>query len=343
MAPIGYNVPMDRPDRSQKVAVKRWSFAGLLWTYRCNARCSCCYLGCSPRAGGDMSIAAGLELWRGLVEANPAGCRVHIGGGEPFLRWPELIELCRQARAEGLGPLEAVETNAFWATDPAVIDDRLAQLDAAGMGRLDISCDPYHQQYVPIANVRRLAWAAEDRLGSARVKVRWRDWLADGFDTAALPETQRKELFANYLTKGHERLLGRAAEELAALKPLMPLSAFADIRCNESLLRSRHVHVDGQGHVCPGVCAGIVLGVADTAASVGRLWQTLTQGFAGMEVIGVLASGGPAALAAQAAAMGYPLRDGYAGKCHLCWDVRSWLRCHGHCPSHLGPAGVYEG
>ena len=350
-------------DRSKPMPVKHWSFAGLLLTYWCNARCASCYVCSGPQAGGDADVESALALWEGLAAASPHGCRIHIGGGEPFGRWETLIELARRARAAGLGPLQAVETNAFWATDAATVRDRLAALDAAGMGRLTISADPYHQQFVPIERVRLAARVGEEVLGPGRVRLRWRDWAESGFDTDRLTATRRRELFAEFARRRRDRIAGRAADQLAAGLELMPARAFADISCRQPLLRSRHVHIDGDGIICPGTCAGIILGRGVSAASVGEIWRALSTAFADtndsrtapgagqdrparagcFELVSLLAQSGPAALMNLAGEMGYrPRGEGYAARCHLCWDVRRWLFENGSFRDQLGPAVVYR-
>ena len=312
-----------------------------------------------------MSVEAALAFWEGLQSVSPHGCRIHIGGGEPFGRWEILSSLVRQAHRAGLGPLEAVETNAFWATGDKIIRERLAVLDAAGMGRLTISADPYHQQFVPVERVRLLARVGGEVLGPDRIRIRWRDWAADGFDTDSLAEQQRRRLFAEYAGLGHDRLAGRAAVELADLLPMKPAADFADKPCRDRLLRSRHIHIDGGGIVCPGTCAGIILGRVDDADSVGRLWQNLRRNFADtnnggtgvqsvqdctgskhvppIDVLNLLVRSGPVALLAAAGKLGYVERaEGYAGPCHLCWSVRRWLVENRYFRDRLGPAGVYR-
>jgi len=350
--------------------VKYWTFAGLLLTYWCNARCASCCLCGAPSAGGDMSVEDALAIWAGLQSASIHGCRIHIGGGEPFGRWPTLIELARRARRQHLGPLEAVETNAFWASDSRTVRDRLAALDEAGMGRLTISADPYHQQFVPMERVRLAARLGREILGPDRVRVRWRDWLAEGFDTDRLTPAERRSAFAAYAQKGRDRPTGRAADELAGLLPLRPAEEYADSACKERLLRSRHVHVDGEGIIFPGTCAGIILGRTRGESSIPKIWQALTARFAdisqvtcgrsgrreeaeeipnagagrlGLDVVRTLARLGPVALMAAAERCGYrPRPGGYAGKCHLCWDVRRWLFENGHLVEQLGPQWVYR-
>ncbi len=325
--------------------VKHWSFAGLLLTTRCDAACASCYLCCSPADGEELSVEEALETWRQLQNASPHGCRIHLTGGEPFLDWPRLIELCRRARDEGLGPLEKIETNALWARNPAVARDRLAALGEAGLGKLTISADPYHQQFVPIERCRMLADLAEEALGRRRVQVRWRDWLADGCDTSELPADRRSELFARYAASGRDRLCGRAAHALAPMLPPKPLTDLADSPCRERLLRSRHVHVGPGGWVTPGTCAGIALGriglPGRKGPAIGEVWQGLYDAPRARPVLATLADGGPVALAARAVRSGFAPREGYASKCHLCWHVRSWLAERGMHRKELQPARMY--
>jgi len=96
---------------------------------------------------------------------------------------------------------------------------------------------------------------------------------------------------------------------------------------------------------------GIVLGRATTAASVGELWRRAWTAFAeggghdvaGMELISLLAGRGPTGLLAEAERLGYTARPaGYAGRRHLCWEVRRWLLDRGHYRRLLAPATVYR-
>ena len=327
--------------------VKHWSFAGIMLTCWCNARCACCYLCCSPDRREEMTDREAVDVWRQLVQASPHGCRVHLTGGEPFGDWQRLIGVCRQAAELGLGPLQKVETNGFWADDERVIRARLRNLDQAGMETLGISADPYHQQFVPIERCRLLARVAEEVLGTGRVQVRWRDWLDEGRDTSDLSPSARRELFAEYALRGRERLCGRAAQCVASDLPHKPPEDFADTPCRNFLLRGRHVHVAPGGMVMPGTCAGILLGRIGPDGSVSRLWQSLTDDLQSRPILAALAQSGPVGLLERAKALGFAPRPGYAGKCHLCWDIRRFLAGRGrlessHVGADLGMAGVRD-
>jgi hypothetical protein len=289
-----------------------------------------------------MTVDQALGYWRSLQEAYPQGCRIHISGGEPFGDWPRLIELARQAKAEGLGPLQKVETNAFWAEDAAIVRDRLKALDEAGMGKLVISTDPYHQAFVPIAKVRLAAAVAGEVLGENRVQVRWRDWLTEGFDTGGLEDRAWADLVSHYASRGRDRLCGRAAETLTPHLRLKPLREFADEPCHQTLLRSRHVHIDPQGCVMPGTCAGLVLGLAGRGG-IAEIWRRLWTDYADRPVLGTLAQRGPTGLLELAESAGFVPPAGYAGKCHLCWDIRRWLVLEkGLYTDELGPMELYQ-
>ncbi len=332
---------MVRPDRSQPMPVRYWTRAGLMLTDWCNASCACCYANCSPAGREWMAVERALDIWAGLTEASPHGCRIHLTGGEPFGRFDHLLAVCREAQRLGLGPLEAVETNGFWATDEAVVRERLGALDRAGLGRLAISTDPYHQQFVPIARVRLLRRVAEDTLGPERVRVRWRDWLAQGVDTSEMPPPQRHELFAQYVARGRDRLTGRLADGPVDRVSLMPADEFDDNPCNERLLRGRSVHVSPGGHVWPATCVGIVVGDA-CRHPIRRIWSELDANWPEMPVVGPLSRRGPVALMARAQQCGFvPRGEGYASKCQLCFELRRCLMGVPGAAEQLGPEGVY--
>jgi hypothetical protein len=195
------------------------------------------------------------------------------------------------------------------------------------------------------------------------VLVRWRDWLQNGFDTAGIPESQRRELFLDHSSIGRERFNGRAAELLAPqlvdrgragsvlqsdssaswglspshAKKCKPKDEFADECCREALLRSRHVHVDPYGRIVPGTCAGIVLGVAGNGVTVADVWRQLNENWASRPVVGSLVRGGPMALLEEtlrSSKMEYSSGE-YAGKCHLCWQTRRLLASLGRYPLEL--------
>jgi len=303
-----------------------------------------------------MDVPTALALWRGLdalAAAHGKTMRVHLAGGEPFRDWTRLVAIIRAARAAGLTPVEKVETNAFWAVDDETTRGRLKELDALGVGKLVVSTDVFHQEFVPFERVRRCVETARELFGPGRVLVRWWDFYRQPVDTAALTPVDREAAFRQALARHRERLCGRAAERLAPLLPGQPAAAFAGQNCAAEILQSRHVHIDGYGHIYPGTCAGIILGRAATAATtvtpsrtwptVQDIWRALAQGWRDHPVVAALAVGGSHELMLRARSQGYQeLPAGYASKCHLCADVRRFLVERGLLAAYVGPPECYS-
>lgn len=298
-----------------------------------------------------MSVEQALSHWSALRALSPHGCRIHLAGGEPFGDWERLLEIARRAKQAGLTPLEKIETNAFWATDEALVRRRLIALrDETDMEALVISTDPFHQQFVPIRRVRLLARVAEDVLGPTRWRARWRNWLQNGYDTSDVSSDERNALFRRWLRDdARERLNGRAAELLSPVLPRRPAEAFVGRPCREGLLRGKHVHVLPDGCVYPGTCAGINL-ARPGGDDLATLWHELyrwadrldVEGPGDRPILAALVCHGPAGLLPIAKQDGFvPDPDGYASRCALCWAVRRFLALQGRGSWELKPTWQY--
>ena len=187
-------------------------------------------------------------------------CKVHFAGGEPFYDFERLLAIAQAAQAAGLRVLEKVETNAFWATDDEVTREKIRKLAEAGMEMLLISTDVYHQEFVPVERCVRAARIAREMLGEKGVRVRWWDFIDQPVDVMAINAEYRQRAFAEALVRHRERILGRAADQLADFYECHPPEYFAAETCVEATLGSKHVHIDAYGNVFPGVCSGIVWG-----------------------------------------------------------------------------------
>ena len=253
--------------------LKRWTFAGFLLTYWCNAQCAFCYVYSGPQKKGlVMDVQHALHLWRGLNrivdEGGPsygrAGeryCKIHFAGGEPFGEFALMLAIAQAAQRAGLKLFEKVETNAFWAINDKVTREKIQLLKDAGMNMLMISADIYHQEFVPPERCARAARIGQELLGEPGVRVRWWDFLKNHQATQGqLSEAERQTLFAQALVDHRERLSGRAADKLSHLYECHPPEHFAKMNCSEATLGSKHIHVDGAGNVVPGVCSGILWG-----------------------------------------------------------------------------------
>jgi hypothetical protein len=189
--------------------------------------------------------------------------------------------------------------------------------------------------------VRLAVAVGREVFGEAGVQVRWREWLeGDGvveYGTAA----GRSAGYRAALGRRPERMVGRAAAELAGLLPLRPMESFAEEKCIRAVLGARHVHVDGAGRVFAGTCAGIVLGRVgcESGMDLEELWRRFD--YRSHPVFSRLVGGGPVGLSRWACGQGFEPAAGYAGKCHLCYEVRRWLYERGELLEWLGPGRSY--
>jgi organic radical activating enzyme len=306
----------------QGAKLKLWRYAGLMLTYRCSAACAFCYYCCDPGKGGLMAVDTAIRTWEGLVRLAGESARVHLTGGEPFLVFDRLAEIVQQSHKMGLTGLEYIETNASWATNETDIQEKLAFLDAHGMEKLKISCDPFHLEYVPVENVIRLKTIAEHVLGHGRVMVRWERYLQNPVNFEGISQAQKRTIYLRALQDDPCRLTGRAAFLLGDLLDQRLASDFAGQNCAGSFLGAKGVHIDPYGNVFCGQCSGISVGNA-IGASIDTLWQQFDP--EQMEFWEELFADGPCGLLDFADRQGYQPRAKFATKCHICTELRRFF------------------
>ncbi len=196
---------------------KLWRSVGLLLTYKCNCACEFCYYNCGPDKNGLMSVDTAISAWQSLKILAGDSAKIHITGGEPFLYWDSLQEILEEAGNQKLGKVDLIETNGFWATGEKITRQRLKRLDELGMERFKISTDPFHQEYIDIEPIRRLAEIATEILGPERVLVRWRKYLEDPIEMKSLSSAEREQKYISAMNDYPCRFTGRAAGQLAGL------------------------------------------------------------------------------------------------------------------------------
>ena len=273
---------------------KLWRSAGLLLTYKCNCSCEFCYYHCGPDKGGLMPVNMAISAWQSLKNLAGDNAKIHLTGGEAFLYWEHLEQILIEAQKQNLGKVDLIETNGFWATDEKIIHSRIKRLDELGMNKLKISVDPFHQEFVDIEIVRRLAQAAKEILGDERVLVRWEKYFDNPVDMKKISDAARMQEYIKAIEEYPCRFNGRAAGKLAeavssklscrghlALESrasrvegvLSALSANIqdssskrghDARdtehCKSAFLGAKGVHIDPYGNVFSGTCSGIIVG-----------------------------------------------------------------------------------
>jgi organic radical activating enzyme len=330
-----YNINLTRNEPKFKL----WRSAGLLLTYRCNCACEFCYYNCGPDKKGLISADTVITAWQSLRILAGENAKVHLTGGEPFLYWETLLEILEQVLKQKLGKVDLIETNGFWATDDKIVRQRLNKLDEIGMNRLKISTDPFHQEYVDIEPIRRLAKMAAEMLGPERVLVRWQKYLDNPTQMKSLSPVERERKYIDAIGDYPCRFTGRAAGRLAQLIASEPPEKIASQNCRADLLGAKGVHIDPFGNVFSGTCSGIVLGNVEEIP-LEDIWKQFAPEVS--EFIDTLFNFGPCGLLEKAESLGYKKAKLYASKCHLCTSIRQFFLNNGLEESIIGPAECYS-
>jgi hypothetical protein len=287
----------------------------ILLTYQCTYECDHCFLYCSPRAKGTLTLD---EIDAALRQGIEAGIdHIYIEGGEPFLFYPLLLETVRAARALDLDA--GIVSNCYWATSRRDAVVWLRPLVELGLDSLSVSDDTFHSED-PENSPARVAAAAAAELGLPAASI--------CIEAPTVQPTSEKG--ADGAVIGGDVLFkGRAADMLTEGLPRRDPAQF-DSCPHEELESPTRVHLDPFGSVF--VCQGI---------SIGNIWQkSLRQIMADYQprehpVVGPLVTGGPAALAQR---VGLP-HGTYVDHCHLCYVARK--KVLSQYPDLLTPPWVY--
>ncbi len=316
---------------------------GIILTYRCHSGCKHCLYNCGP--GWDLEAMPVETLQRALetVAGWTRPPQVHLTGGEPFIFFDLLLEGTRIAA--DLGITVYAETSAAWCVDEKSARDRFAALRAAGLAAILISCSPFHAEKIPVVRTLRAARAALEVFGTGGVIVYRPEFLEIveqfGLDRPT-PLSRYEELLgdegAGQVLWGGYGLIagGRAGYKLGHLVPSQEAEIFADESCAGEILFAHHSHMDLAGNYIPGFCGGLTVADWRIEDPLCRPYPVLPE---------LLVEKGPYGLY-ELATRRYdyrPLPGGYAGKCHLCVDVRWHLvRTKGSDYPELRPIGFYE-
>lgn len=318
---------------------------GLVLSYRCQSGCAHCLYNCGPAWSEWMTredIRKALEIT--FIWDQPL--RVHLTGGEPFLNYPLLHHAVRMAGELGINCY--CETNAGWCVSGQLVEKRFRRLHEAGLQAILISCSPFHAERIPPKRTLLAIAVALDVFGPKRVIVYLAEWLDQiarfGIDRTT-PLEHYIESFGSepagvMFWEGYNLIPGgRSGYRLGHLTSRKRANAFRYENCRNEILFAQHSHFDLYGNYISGFCGGLSVG---QWSELPRLIDRYQHGDY-PPLIGILVNEGPYGLYLLAHRdFGYkPLVHGYAGKCHLCVDVRRHLFEYNQF-AELKPAGFYK-
>ena len=209
-------------------------------TERCTARCRHCSVRAAP-SGEPAADASRVGRWvRGVADV-PSLEMIAITGGEPFLEEGALHGALSAAAASELHTV--VFTNAYWAETLSAARSTLARFPQIDL--LEISADVFHEEFVPLKNLRYAAEAAlECGIG---VWFQMNEFQGDTFG-ARLRDVLGSEI-VDAADVTHSPLLdvGRA-RDLGLRGPARRSAEFPSGRCNP--LTSPIIRPDGSVLAC---------------------------------------------------------------------------------------------
>jgi len=120
-------------------------------TDKCPIHCDFCGLNCDPKNSNVLdfqwmkSKIDDVYAW-GILE------QVIFTGGEPMLLGDTIVELIEYCSKKKL--LTRIVSNAFWAKTSKKTKLIIKSLKRAGLTEINFSVDDFHQEYIPMANIK---------------------------------------------------------------------------------------------------------------------------------------------------------------------------------------------
>lgn len=299
------------------------SSLGIHVTDHCNASCQHCVYYCGPKIKGVMGLDDASKYLHQIKSRPEVVC---ISGGEPLLYFDLVLSIMQEAKALHI-PSVWVFTNGYWAIDSGHARSRLKTLKEAGLTRLCLSADAFHQAFIPVERVRNALSTARDLGLEIALDVRFLGSLHDDNQTNRTTWKVLEQLGTLEdieVWQGEPLYIGRAAD---CLPPQIvqgqgiPHGDCPGPWAGGTWEDPVGIDVDLYGEVT--LCPGISIGNAKR-----RPLDIILAEYSPRDhpIIRELATGGPMALAKTAQRKGYTLKSSYVSECHLCYDVRQFLR-----------------
>jgi hypothetical protein len=268
---------------------------------------------------------------------------IHIAGGEPTIKWPLLLDVIRLTLKMHI-PVEYMETNASWCKNRAITQKKMNELKEAGLPSLLISISMFHNEFVPFLCTRNCVEVAREVFGNENVTLYLPHMYHMIAEMAGDGKHTIEEFCRHHAIKPDSFSLlklydivpsGRAVRALRHCYQKRSVATFNGQSCKDNLLSITHFHIDHEGNLFTGCCAGIV------SATVEDLHPSISSET--HPVFSILCTEGPFGLMETAGKeYGFkPRHEGYVSKCDLCLHVREHLSGTGKFPE-LQPTYFYS-
>lgn len=128
-----------------------------LITKKCTAQCKICCFECSPKCEEKMPeqyIEKVINESESIKEIKTIG----FSGGEPFLEYKTLLKMSSLAKEKGKRVI--CTSNGFWGKTFEKALEIVKEIQIAGIDKLSLSVDLYHNEYIEIENIKNILMAS---------------------------------------------------------------------------------------------------------------------------------------------------------------------------------------
>ena len=182
----------------------------IVMTNKCSAACDMCCFACSPQGKLTLDTEFMKDVIRQASETKGIQS-VGFTGGEPFLFFEQLKECCAYAKSFGLRL--TVNTNGFWGNNEERALNMCKELKKAGVELISFSADRYHQEYVPVEDLKtamRVTHQAGLLLDISVMET------ADSDDIVQMTEALRPEIYQSLIASHPLLPVGKALETISS-------------------------------------------------------------------------------------------------------------------------------
>ena len=307
-------------------------------TNQCTARCRDCPI--IPSIDPPMRLKS-QDMIRIVDEVYGWGSLrlVVFTGGESFLLGKDLRKTIAYVHEKGV--LTRIVTNAYWAKSKNKALHILSELKALGLTEINISCDDYHQEFVPLENVKYAneaafeiglpALLAHRRKPGGRLTV---EYLSEYFDVPLhVYREGEKNPDNNVICSGRNIPLHTSSEQDASEPWEIPNNHGNWMGACKSILRSIVVFPNLDVQICCGIAMSSIPELSIGSLADSDLLSILQWGNQDL-ITNWLALEGPASILSfvRSKDPSIKLPDHYVSQCHVCNelftrnDVRQVLR-----------------
>jgi len=132
----------------------------LTLTGNCNVACRHCAPSCKPIKTKPTDVDFFKRVITEAAQVDEIKKECAFVGGEPTIYFPQLISLIGYAAEQGFAP--SITTNGWWGKTDRQLKKYLSEMYAAGLRRMELSIDVFHQEFIDMMAVKNILNASRE-------------------------------------------------------------------------------------------------------------------------------------------------------------------------------------